>query len=249
MKKIYIGANWKLNFDLAEVESFFEAFKLDLLPNKELIIFPQTPLLAAVQKYQTKHFFSLGSQTNAAELQGAFTGEASAKALKSLGVTWGLVGHSERRSLFGETNEHGLKKAEQLLGQGINPLLCVGESKSIRQEGFSSVIKILKEQLATAIQLFAQNIYSNRPLVIAYEPVWSIGTGITPTLEQVEETLAWIQSYVAPKINPLSPLSIMYGGSATKDNAKDLLALPSCAGLLVGGASLKPLDLSKIYQS
>jgi triosephosphate isomerase len=242
-KQFFIGANWKLHFTLEDLNPFFEQLNLASLKlgknPARLIIFPQTPLLSEVKRFQKQNNIDLGSQNSSALPQGAYTGESSPKALKSVGAQWTLVGHSERRALFGDTNEICLKKFDLARKEQLKPLLCIGEEKSVREKGFEAVKSFLKSQLDPFLSTSAAE-----PLVIAYEPVWAIGTGLTPQPAEVEETLAWIRSYLSKST---TELFVIYGGSVNRENAASFLQLPSCHGLLIGGVSLKPLDLREIF--
>ncbi|MDH4468173.1 MAG: triose-phosphate isomerase [Bacteriovoracaceae bacterium] len=254
-KKFFIGANWKLNLTKEDIAPFFSQLGPCASNNSTLIIFPQMPLLSEVGRFHETHHIEMGSQNSSATAQGAFTGESSPKTLKSIGASWTLVGHSERRSIFGDTDESCKKKFELALDGVLNPILCVGEEKKIREQGFEAVKKFLEGQLNPLAEILNTHPFFqgkvNAPLVVAYEPVWAIGTGLTPTLPEIEETLSWIRSFISSKMTTPETveLFLMYGGSVNRENSKDFLSLPSCHGLLIGGASLKALDLREIFHT
>jgi triosephosphate isomerase len=183
--------------------------------------------------------FKIGAQNIHYEKSGAFTGEISASMLKEIGVTQALVGHSERRQYFGETNESVLKRTVGALAQGIEVLVCIGETQAERNEGHTqNVIEAQLNPLLTneaCLQAFGKNLH------IAYEPVWAIGTGVTATPAQAEETHAFIRSLLAKKLSvaDTNATRILYGGSVTPSNLKELLACENIDGGLVGGASVK----------
>ena len=254
-KKFFIGANWKLNFTREDLAPFFSQLGPSNCPDSTLIIFPQMPLLSDVAHFQAGHHIEVGAQNSSANSQGAFTGESAPKTLKSIGASWTLVGHSERRSIFGDSDALCKKKFELALEADLRPILCVGEEKNIREQGWDFVKKFLEQQLLPLVEILNSHSFfqgkTKSPLVIAYEPVWAIGTGLTPTLLEIEETLSWIRSFLVSKMSsPQSvELFVMYGGSVNRENSKDFLNLPSCHGLLIGGASLRPLDLREIFHT
>ncbi|OFZ72685.1 MAG: triose-phosphate isomerase, partial [Bdellovibrionales bacterium RIFOXYD1_FULL_44_7] len=176
------------------------------------------------------------------EKAGAFTGELSGPMLKEIGLDLVLVGHSERRQYFGETDETVRKRSESLLDQGLNVILCIGETKTERESGQTQAI--LQKQLKGAFPENGKGAtrFLDGRLVIAYEPVWAIGTGLTATPQQAEEAHQIIRKYLWDNfgLEASGKTPILYGGSVTPDNAKTLLACPNIDGALVGGASLKP---------
>lgn len=190
--------------------------------------------------------FEIGAQNAHGSERGAFTGEISAEQLKSIGIEQTLLGHSERRQHFGETNQMIRARLHGLLEQGIEVLLCVGETLQEREAGITQ--SVLKEQLVSVLPDLTPNYMKNEKLRIAYEPVWAIGTGRTATPAQANEAHSWVRNILAERFNQdtASRMSILYGGSATAENAESLLKEQEIDGLLIGGASLKPEAMGSI---
>ena len=231
-----------MNFTLGEVQNFFEKFSPPHLCQHHIIIAPQFPLLTIVQSYAQKLHFFLGAQNCSTEKKGAFTGETSAEVLSSVGVQFVIVGHSERRQYFAEEEDILSKKIQQCLAANLSVIFCIGETLHERQNGKLEIT--LKRQLSCLQEFHDKKLWEK--LIIAYEPVWAIGTGKVATLQEVQEVHQFIQatfqsSYPGEKTPP-----ILYGGSVNPQNAQELFNLPSVSGFLVGGASLKPLDFGTI---
>lgn len=244
MKKNII-ANLKMNFTQEECKQYL----LELLPlvsncqNKVGICFPYTDLpLAKDMLFDTK--IKIGAQNVHEEESGAYTGEISAKMLKELGCDFVLVGHSERRQYFGETNKQINQKIKLLLKYGIKPVLCIGETKAERENKKTNVI--LKSQLNGCLA----GLYENeiKSIVVAYEPVWAVGTGVQPTAKQVDEVCNLIRETIAQNFSEKASknICILYGGSLKAENAKQFLSLSNINGGLVGGASLQAESFSKL---
>ncbi|MBY0472027.1 triose-phosphate isomerase [bacterium] len=256
MKKhgLTIAGNWKMNHAPVETRKFFES--LTSLVEKEnpaqrkqireqiaskrlqLSVFPPAVSFEAGQegtrnldKVEALHL-QIGSQNTHWEKAGAFTGEVSGPILKELGIAHSLVGHSERRQFYGETNETAKKRADSLLDQGFSVIFCVGETRAEREAGDTQ--DVIAKQLREGLPAPRGN------LIVAYEPVWAIGTGLNATAEQAEEVHQYIRG-VLPKDTP-----ILYGGSVNDANVASLLACPNVDGVLVGGASLKPESYWKL---
>lgn len=236
---LLIAGNWKLNHSPRETRAFFAELKSSLqatpsfasLPSDvEQIFFP--PTLSVEAAIQTAPC-AVGAQNISTELSGAFTGETSAQHLVDAGASWCLVGHSERRSLYGETDAQVARKLETASKTGLRTLLCVGETRAEREANQTRAR--VEAQLEAAI--FSPDFVH----AIAYEPVWAIGTGLTATPEQAQEVHMWIREWLWAKwgVNVGNRLPLLYGGSANASNAAELLALSQVDGLLVGGASLK----------
>lgn len=244
MKK-YIIANLKMNFTQEECKQYLA----ELLPlvansqNKIGISFPFTDLpLAKDMLFDTK--IKVGAQ-NVHEMEsGAYTGEISAKMLKELECDFVLVGHSERRQYFNETNKQINQKIKLLLKYGIKPVLCIGETKSERDNKKTNTI--LKAQLEGCLA----GLYENeiKSIVIAYEPVWAIGTGVTPTTKQVDEVCKFVRDTITQNFSEKAGknLCILYGGSLKGENAKQFLSLSNINGGLVGSASLQAESFAKL---
>ncbi len=250
MRKKIIAANWKMNKDINETSEFISAFQKEMqgsdCPAEVVICPPFTALHVAAKNLQGSDF-KLGAQNLHFEDNGAFTGEISARMLKSLEVVYVIVGHSERRQFFAETDEIVAKKVKKALISDLKVILCVGESLSERDGGVTE--KVLERQVKAPLGgLTAQDMAN---LVIAYEPIWAIGTGRNATPQQAEEAHAFIRSVVAEMFDRdvAASLTIQYGGSVKPDNAAQLLSQPDVDGALVGGASLKADSFAKIVRS
>ena len=250
MRKKIIAANWKMNKDVNETSEFISAFQKQMENydcQAEVVICPPFIALHVAAKLLQGSELKLGAQNLHYENDGAYTGEISAKMLKSLGVTYVVVGHSERRQYFSETDEVVAKKVKKALTSDLKVILCVGETLSERDGGVTE--KVLERQVKAALGGLSEQELS--ALVIAYEPIWAIGTGRNATPQQAEEAHAFIRSTVAKIFNKdaASALTIQYGGSVKPDNAAQLLSEPDVDGALVGGASLSADSFAKIVKS
>lgn len=237
MKKIF-AANWKLFKSPAEARSFFQAFK-DVAGKAtgELVFFPSAIALEATSqslKGTTIHF---GAQNCYSQLQGAFTGENSIQVAKELGADYILIGHSERRQLFAESDALIADKVATVQSLGLTPMLCIGETLQEREA--THTFRVLETQL----HLGLAKADKTKPVVIAYEPVWAIGTGKVATAEQVAETHTDVHN-ILQGLGFHCP--ILYGGSVKPDNASTLIQQPHVSGFLVGGASLEVESFIKI---
>lgn len=236
MTKI-VAANWKMHKGPKEAQVFWETFKKSpLAPNTEVLFFPQALALETAARNLVGTPFQFGAQTCHYENQGAFTGELSPSDLKAMGASTVLVGHSERRSLFGETDDIVRKKLVAAWKAELRPLLCIGETAKERESGQTE--KVLQRQLTSALG------EPTAPLIVAYEPVWAIGTGKTATPEMAEETQALV-ARILKKLG-MGPTPILYGGSVKPENAAELAIQPHISGFLVGGASLDPQSFASI---
>jgi triosephosphate isomerase (TIM) len=240
-----LAANWKMYKTPAEARSFISTFLQSPLPaNKEIAIFPPAIDLPAVLDAAKGSVLHVGAQNMYFVDEGAFTGEISAPMLVAAGATHVLIGHSERRQYFGETDELVNKKLLAALRHKLVPIVCVGEHLDQRDNGETDAV--LRRQTSRALE----NIDAAEvaPIVIAYEPVWAIGTGKTATPEIAAEAHAVIRHEVAQLLGrPASEaMRILYGGSVKPDNAAQLCAQPEIDGALVGGASLDPVSFGKI---
>lgn len=236
MKNFWAVGNWKMNFTKNEVKNFFENFKPNA-PKLKIAFAPQAVHLPiAIEKYPQ---YSFGAQNCSEHLDGAYTGELSAKAIADMGAAFTLVGHSERRQYFKESSELCAKKIAQALEHGLVALYCVGENLQERES--SVTLKVIAEQLSQGLQ---KN-FNPQKLVIAYEPVWAIGTGKSATSAQAQEVHAFIKAELQ-KIFPNQEIPVLYGGSVNTKNIEELAAQPAIDGVLVGGASLKPADFQEI---
>ncbi len=247
-RKRFIAGNWKLNLSLAEgtalVQGLAKALAADpRAKTAEFAVFPTALAVKTIADAAKGTQVGVGAQNLHWEEKGAFTGEISASFIKDTGATYVLIGHSERRQYFGETDQTVNKRIKAALGQGLVPILCVGETLPERDAG--RLQDVLRTQLTGATAgLTAQQLAT---LVIAYEPVWAIGTGRTATSAQAQEAHAFIRSVVRQAYGALADgIRIQYGGSVKADNAKELLGQPDVDGALVGGASLKLADFAAI---
>ena len=252
MAKKILAGNWKMNLTLPQAEALtsetIEILKTETTGNVPMVLCPPMPYLTRVYHLikESKNVY-LGGQNVFYEPSGAFTGETSAPMLQSVGCSYCIVGHSERRHYFGETNEKVLKKAQALLQTGICPIVCVGEVQWQRETGIT--LEIIAEQLQNSLltELTAEQA---QKVIIAYEPVWAIGTGLTATPEQAQEVHAFIRQTLTDKYGTdvASEISLLYGGSVKSDNAKGLFSQKDIDGALVGGASLKSREWVEIYK-
>ena len=240
-----LAANWKMYKTPAEARSFVSTFLENPLPQKgEVAIFPSAIDLPAALEAAKGSALRVGAQNMFFADEGAFTGEISASMLVAAGATHVLIGHSERRQLFGETDEMVNKKLHTALRYKLIPIVCIGEHLEQRENGETEAV--LRRQTSRALE----NIDAEQagPIVIAYEPVWAIGTGRTATPEIAAEAHAVIRHEVAQLLGkPASEaMRILYGGSVKPDNAAHLCAQKDIDGALVGGASLDPASFAKI---
>lgn len=246
-----MAANWKMNLTHEEVAPYLDRFLAEAggLRGVEVVLIPSftsIPALAGALEAAPAPV-GLGAQNVHWEKGGAFTGEVSAAMLRALKVQYVVIGHSERRQGLGETDEVVAKKVTAALQAGLNPLLCVGEILAERDAG--QVEEVLGRQLREALAGCSPEDLSR--VVIAYEPVWAIGTGRTATAAQAQEAHAFIRSVLASAFGPpaAETVRIQYGGSVKPDNARALLGQPDVDGALVGGASLDPRSFAQIVQS
>jgi triosephosphate isomerase (TIM) len=242
----YIAANWKMNKTAAEAAEFVDA----LLPRiaatqSDVVLCPPFTALTAVVERRYGTAVKVAAQNMHEEGSGAFTGEVSAAMLVELDVEAVVLGHSERRQYFNETDEALARKVPAALAAGLEPILCIGESESARDAGETE--EVLERQLQADLGgLEADQIAE---VVIAYEPIWAIGTGRTATAEQAQEASAFIRDVLRMRGAAADAVRILYGGSVKLDNAAELLGLPDVDGALVGGASLDPEDFAAIVEA
>ena len=247
MRTPLIAGNWKMNGSAALVEEFGRAFAKTALPTSlDVVILPPFPYLEAARQACDGTSLRLGAQTLNPLESGARTGEVSGGMLREFGVEYVLVGHSERRQLFHERDEDVHDRLLAALGAGITPVLCVGETLAERDAG--RTMEVVLRQVGYVMERLEAGQRSR--VIIAYEPVWAIGTGRTATPQQAQEVMAGIRDYLAGFGRELATgLRLLYGGSMNADNAAELLAQPDIDGGLVGGASLKVDDFLAICQS
>ena len=248
MRKSLIAGNWKMNGSQQSCQNLLTTIlqsTTDTL-QAELAIFPPFVYLSQCAAFLSHSIVFLGAQNVCEFENGAYTGEISANMLKEMGCRYVIVGHSERRKLYHETNAEIAKKFQMVITAGMRPILCVGETLAEREA--KKTIEIVQEQLAVVLAL-KDNCTAFSEAVIAYEPVWAIGTGRSADPCQAQEVHAAIRSQLrSAHVDYAEKMRILYGGSVTPDNAKALFAMPDIDGALVGGASLdakKFLDIAK----
>jgi len=233
--------NWKMNpASLKEAKSLFSAVSKKIKKTSSEIVF--CPPSAYLFLFQKKQGFKLGAQNCHWEERGAFTGEVSALQLSSLGCSYIILGHSERRKQ-GETSETVKNKVNSVLESGLMPVLCIGESREQRDRGEEQ--KVLEQQILESLEGISQNKLKTKGLCIAYEPVWAIGTGMPCDPEEAQKMMLFIKKVVSG-IYPLDKIKILYGGSVNSKNAEEYIKESGYDGLLVGGSSLDPEEFSKI---
>jgi triosephosphate isomerase (TIM) len=245
MRVHLIAGNWKMNKTPSETEVFLARFlPLVSQAEPEIVLLPAFPSLDRAGRLLCKTNVRLGAQDLHAEPRGAFTGAVSAEMLVDCGCRYVLVGHSERRHVFGEPDAVVRRKLEAALLGGLRPILCVGETIAERRAGKTE--SVLQTQLDAGLAGLSPHSFPH--LVVAYEPVWAIGTGETATTRQAQDAAAWIREWLRGELGASAGeiLRILYGGSVKPDNAAELLALPDVDGVLVGGASLDPAGLAEI---
>ena len=248
MRKKIVAGNWKCNTTLEEGIALAKEVNA-LVNTNDVVVVLGTPFihLTEVVKTVTNKAIAVSAQNCAAEAKGAFTGEVSASMVKSTGAKYVILGHSERREYYGETSATLNKKLALVLENGLTPIYCCGEPLSIREAGTQNqyVIKQLEETI------FTLSVEDFKKLVIAYEPIWAIGTGKTATTQQAQEIHKVIRETIAAKMGKEAAegVSILYGGSCNAANAKELFANPDVDGGLIGGASLKAADFNTIISA
>ena len=250
LRKTIIAGNWKMNQLASGVPAFVEALTAGLHAGagEEVVLCVPFPLIPAMKAAAAGTVIKTGAQDVSSHDKGAYTGEVSAAMLQDLGVEYCIIGHSERRAYHAESDQLVNGKLKALLGAGIVPILCVGESLEQRDGG--ETLRVVSEQVKAAFQDISAE--AARGVVIAYEPIWAIGTGRTATAEQAQEVCGFIREYLAEKVydwDTSKAVSILYGGSMNAKNAAELLGQLDIDGGLIGGASLKPDDFAVIVKA
>jgi triosephosphate isomerase len=243
MRSSYVVGNWKMNQNKAEIFDFIQGLK-GLAPfNCESWIAPQSLHINLLKDYTSMHGIKVGAQNCSEQLKGAFTGEISPAALSDLGADFVILGHSERRTLYGETNQLINQKIQSALSQNLVVIFCVGESLEQREAG--ETFKVLSQQLQEGLK----GLEPSEDLLIAYEPVWAIGTGKTASPEQANEAHAHLRQELENIWAGFADkTAILYGGSVKPANFQELLACEHIDGGLVGGASLNAADYASLCQ-
>jgi triosephosphate isomerase (TIM) len=242
----YVAANWKMHKTVAEAAQFVDA----LLPRiaatqHDVVICPSYPALSEVVERSRGSAVRVAAQNMHEAESGAFTGEVSAPMLGEIGVDAVVLGHSERRQLFGETDGALARKVPAALAAGLEPILCVGESEEARDGGQTE--GVLEHQLQADLGAVQSTALSG--IVVAYEPIWAIGTGRTASPEQAQEAIAFIRDTLRILGAPADEVRILYGGSVKPGNAAELMAEQDIDGALVGGASLDPGEFAAIVEA
>ena len=250
MRKKIIAANWKMNMTVAETESFLEDFRLDIedVNDVDIVIAPPFTALAKLSELLGgSQKIRLGAQNFYYEKGGAYTGEISATMLRELFVRFVILGHSERRAIFGETDALINKKVHTALASELKPIVCVGETLEEREAGKEKAV--LETQLRGSLAGVTVEQFAD--IVIAYEPVWAIGTGKTASSAQAQECHAHVREVIAELSDKATAakVRIQYGGSVKPANAKELLSQPDIDGALVGGASLESRGFAEIVKA
>lgn len=243
MNKKLIAGNWKMNGSLADNDALVRALVAGLATagGCDAAVAVPAPYLAQVQALVQGSALALAAQDVSQHAAGAYTGEVSATMLREFGVRYALVGHSERRQFHGETDADVAVKAQRALASGITPIVCVGETLAEREAGQTEAV--VKRQLAAVIHV---NGHCISEVVVAYEPVWAIGTGKTASPEQAQQVHAVLRAQLAAASDKAPSIRLLYGGSMNAANAAQLLAQPDIDGGLVGGVSLKAADFQAI---
>ena len=241
-RRRFCVANWKMNFNSSDIKSFLENWEKKDLNNKEVktIFCPSFTELNTTAELLQNSDSELGAQNVYYLSNGAYTGEISCRMLKDLGCNWVIIGHSERRAIFGETDEMVCHKLNKLTSENMYPIVCIGETKDERENGKTE--EVLSRQLSVAFENQKGKNIENT--IVAYEPVWAIGTGITATIEIISEAHQCIRNIFNTNGFNGDDISILYGGSVTNENAAELSEIMDVDGFLVGGASL---DVDKFY--
>jgi triosephosphate isomerase len=249
MRAKIVAGNWKMNKSLDEARSLTnEVISLarDVKGNVKVVLCVPFPYLIPVTELASGSTVQVGAQNCSDQEAGAYTGEVSAAMLKSVGVPYVIVGHSERRQYFGEDGKLLAKKTDKALAHGLTPIFCCGEPLEIREKGTHE--DLIRDQVEESLFHLSSELL--KKIVIAYEPVWAIGTGKTASSQQAQDMHAVIRKQLAKKYGDAvaQEISILYGGSVKPDNAKELFACPDVDGGLVGGASLKAKDFIDIVK-
>ncbi|MBV9036679.1 MAG: triose-phosphate isomerase [Acidobacteriaceae bacterium] len=249
MRRHIMAANWKMYKTAEQTTDFLEHFKGLIADNNrcDIVLFPPALAIPAAVSATTGTNIAIGGQNIYWEKEGAFTGEISGGMLRSAGATWVLVGHSERRQYFCETDASVLKKTQAALEAGLQPIVCVGEKLEEHKSGKAA--DVLVRQFAAGIAGLTEEQFAR--IAIAYEPIWAIGTGQTATPQIAADAHKLIRSEAAKRFGEDSAqqLRIIYGGSVKPDNVAGLMAEPEIDGVLVGGASLDPHSCAKIVEA
>ena len=241
MRRPLVAGNWKLNGNLSSISELISGIRAqqEQVRKAELAVCPSFVYLSHVQSLLQGSDIALGAQDCSDQESGAYTGEVAAAMIKEFGCTYNIIGHSERRHIYGDSNETVATKFAQVIKNGLTPILCVGETLQEREEGHTEVA--IAQQINAVLNLFGVKAFAKA--VIAYEPVWAIGTGKTATPEQAQEVHEEIRLTIGAQNKDIAAnIRILYGGSMKPENAQELLQQPDIDGGLIGGAALKAED-------
>src|SRR3989338_1170336 len=249
MRKPVVAGNWKMHKTLGESIALSEGILKGMgrLRKVDVILCPPLTALATVAKLLKRRKIGLGAQDCHWEAQGAYTGEVSAQMIKDTGAQYCIIGHSERRRLFGETDETVARKVKTVLANGLTPIICVGET--LEELDANQTLAVVERQVRAALAPVSPE--HSPPVILPHEPVWAIGTGRNATPAQAQEVHAFIRRMVGAIVNPVvaKQLRIQYGGSVKPDNSAELSAQRDVDGFLVGGASLDAASFVAIIKS
>jgi triosephosphate isomerase len=247
-RKPFIAANWKMNKTVADAESYIQALlpKVGAVGDVEVVVCPPYLALQAMVDSARGSSVQVYAQSMHEADAGAFTGEVSAPMLAEIDVQGVILGHSERRQYYNETDRALQQKVPRALDAGLTPLLCVGETEEERERGDTE--RKLRHQVQEGLEKVDKERLAD--VVIAYEPIWAIGTGLTATPDQAQEAIAFVRALVEDRDKAAGQaVRILYGGSLKPDNAVEILALPDVDGALVGGASLDAGSFAEIVEA
>ena len=244
----FIAGNWKMNHTVAEAEAFIQALlpKVGAIDDVEIVICPPYTALQAMVDSARGSSVQVYAQNMHEADSGAYTGEVSAPMLTELDVQGVILGHSERRQYYGETDRALQQKVPRAIEAGLVPILCVGETEEERERGDTE--RKLRHQVQEGLEKVPKDLLPT--VVVAYEPIWAIGTGLVATAEQAQEAVAFVRALVEDQDKAAGQaVRVLYGGSLKPDNAPELLALPDVDGALIGGASLDPGSFASVVET
>lgn len=252
MRKLIVAGNWKMNKTLDEavalVSEVVNMINDEVTTDVNVVLCPPAVYLSVLKQYiPAGSRIALGAQNCHEKASGAYTGEIAAPMLQSLGIEYVILGHSERRQYFGETNTQLAEKVNIALANGLTPIFCCGESRDLRENG--DYIGFVKDQLTESLFHLSPEQFGK--VVIAYEPIWAIGTGLTATSAQAQDMHFELRQHIASQYGDeiAQDTTILYGGSANAANAAELFAQPDVDGGLIGGASLKSRDFTTVVKA
>lgn len=252
MRKKIVAGNWKMNKTSEEAQALLsEVVNMvndEITGDVEVVLCPPSIYLSAFRQYvPVGGKISIGAQNCHEKASGAYTGEISAPMLQSIGVDYVILGHSERRQYFGETNAQLAEKVNIALDNGLKPIFCCGESRDLRENG--DYIGFVKDQITESLFHLSAESFAN--VVIAYEPIWAIGTGLTASSAQAQDMHFELRQHIASQYGDVvaQDTTILYGGSANEKNAAELFAQPDVDGGLIGGASLKSREFTNVIKA